>query len=373
VRLDSVSLVRLRLPLVSPFRTSFGEQTTRDLVLVHMVGEHDGARVEGWGENVAGEDPLYSYEFLEASTACTRDHLVPRLFAADDVSPYDVGRLLGPVRGWTMAKCSLEAAVLDAELRAGGTPLGRWLGAERSRVPVGVSVGLHAHIDDTVAAVTGYLADGYGRIKLKIEPGQDIEVVRAVREAIGPDVLLQVDANAAYTLADARHLARLDEFDLLLIEQPFAEDDLVQHAELARRLATPVCLDESITSAKVAADALRLGACSIINVKPGRVGGYIESRRIHDLCVANGVPAWVGGMLESGVGRAANLALAALPGFTLPPDLSASNRYYHDDVTEPFELVDGCLELPTGPGLGIAPSPERLERLGAVTETISRT
>lgn len=372
MRLERVELVRFRLPYVSPFRTSFSEELGRDVVLVHVLGSHAGSDTEGWGELVAGSDPLYSYEFVDASVLCLREHLVPRLFARDDLAAHEVGEVLAPVRGWNMAKAALEAAVLDAELRATGFSLARYLGGVRERIPVGVSVGLHDQIADTVAAVERYLAEGYVRVKLKIAPGEDVEVVRAVRAAVGPGVLLQVDANAAYTLADARHLAKLDEFDLLLIEQPLAEDDLRQHAELARRLNTPLCLDESITSAKVAADALALGACAIVNIKPGRVGGYLEGRRIHDLCRANGVPVWCGGMLETGIGRAANLALASLPGFTLPPDLSASRRYFHEDVTEPFELVDGCLVVPNGPGIGVAPDPERLTRLGATTDVLAR-
>jgi O-succinylbenzoate synthase len=200
--------------------------------------------------------------------------------------------------------------------------------------------------------VEAYVAEGYGRVKLKIEPGWDVAPVRAVRERF-PDLALQVDANAAYTLADARHLARLDEFDLLLIEQPLPEDEVRAHAVLAARLATPVCLDESIVSARSAADAIAMGACAIVNVKPSRVGGYLEARRIHDVCQANGVPVWCGGMLETGLGRAGNVALAALPGFTLPGDISASDRYYRRDITEPFVLREGRLRVPTGPGLGV--------------------
>lgn len=366
MRVEAVELVRFQLPFVSPFRTSFGVQHGRDVVLVHVIGDD----TEGWGENVAGEEPLYSAEFVDASVLALRHHLVPRLFTGGDITPFDVGRLLAPVRGWEMAKAALEQAVLDGELRRQGVSMAAWLGGSRQRIAVGVSVGLHDHIDQTVAAVVRYLDQGYVRIKLKIEPGRDVDLVRAVRDAVGPDVLLQVDANAAYTLADARHLARLDQFDLLLIEQPLAEHDLRQHAQLARQLATPLCLDESITSAQVAADAVALGACSIINIKPGRVGGLLEARRIHDLCQANGVPVWCGGMLETGVGRAANLALASLPGFTLPPDLSASSRYFTGDVTTPFELVDGFLEVPTGLGLGVAPRAEVLTELGASFEML---
>jgi O-succinylbenzoate synthase len=238
-------------------------------------------------------------------------------------------------------------------------------------VACGVSVGIMASVGELLDAVAGYLDDGYVRIKLKIEPGWDVEPVRAVRERFGDDVLLQVDANTAYTLADARHLARLDPFDLLLIEQPLDEEDVLGHAALARVLRTPVCLDESITSAKAAADAITLGACAIVNVKPGRVGGYLEARRVHDVCVAHGVPVWCGGMLETGIGRAANVALAALPGFTLPGDTSASGRYYRADITDPFVLADGHLPVPTGPGIGVTPLTTALAEATTSSEWLS--
>jgi len=366
VHIEAVELVRFQLPLVTPFRTSFGVQEGRDVVLLRVVA--DGT--EGWGENVAGIEPGYSSEFVAASVLVLRDHLVPRLLAVKDVTAAEVGPVLAGVNGWPMAKCALEAAVLDAELRAAGMSLRSYLGGIRPRVSAGVSVGLFDTIDATVAAVDAYLADGYVRIKLKIEPGRDIDLVAAVRDHIGPDVLLQVDANTAYTLGDARHLARLDQFDLLLIEQPLGEHDLRQHAELAAQLRTPICLDESITSAATAADAIALGSCRIVNVKPGRVGGYLEARRIHDVCAAHGVPVWCGGMLETGIGRAANLALASLPGFTLPADLSASDRYFHRDVTPPFVLADGHLTVPAGPGIGVRPDLDVLASLGATTERI---
>jgi O-succinylbenzoate synthase len=368
MRIDAVRLVRFGIPLRSPFRTSFGTQTERDVILVHVVGPDS----EGWGENVAGEEPTYSPEFVAASELVLRDHLVPRLLAVTDVHAADVARLLDGVRGWEMAKCALEAALLDAELRAAGVSLQQHLGGTRARIAVGVSVGIHDEIDQTLHAVERYLADGYTRVKLKIEPGHDVELVGAVRARFGPELLLQVDANAAYTLDDAAHLAELDAFGLLLIEQPLVEGDLLQHAKLAQRLHTPICLDESITSWRVARDAIELGACSIINIKPGRVGGYLEAKRIHDLCVDHGIPVWCGGMLETGVGRAANLALASLPGFTLPPDLSASRRYFEADVTPEFSLVDGCLEVPSGPGIGVAPTPERLVALGATAIELRR-
>ena len=219
--------------------------------------------------------------------------------------------------------------------------------------------------------MAAYLAEGYVRIKLKIEPGWDVEPVRAVREQFGDDVLLQVDANTAYTVRDARHLAELDAFGLLLIEQPLAEEDILGHAELARQMTTPICLDESIVSAQTAAAAITLGACQVVNIKPGRVGGYLEARRIHDVAAAHGVAVWCGGMLETGIGRAANAALAALPGFTLPGDISASDRFYRTDITEPFVIQDGHLTVPTGPGLGVTPIPEILEQVTTSVERIT--
>jgi O-succinylbenzoate synthase len=234
-----------------------------------------------------------------------------------------------------------------------------------------VSVGIMDSVPQLLDAVAGYLDDGYVRIKLKIEPGWDVAPVRAVRERFGDDMLLQVDANAAYTLTDAPHLARLDEFGLLLIEQPLPEDQILAHARLAEHLRTPICLDESIVSAQAAADAIALRACGIVNIKPGRVGGYLEARRVHDVCRAHGVPVWCGGMLESGIGRAANVALAALPNFTLPGDTSASERYFARDLTEPFVLRDGRLEVPAGPGLGVEVDEEYLQSVTTSVEWVA--
>jgi O-succinylbenzoate synthase len=270
-----------------------------------------------------------------------------------------------------MAKAALETAVLDAELRGSGRSFARELGAVHERVPCGVSVGIMGSVGELLDTVGGYLDQGYLRIKLKIEPGWDVEPVRAVRERFGDDVLLQVDANTAYTLGDAPQLARLDPYGLLLIEQPLDEEDVLGHAALAELIGTPICLDESIVSARAAAAAIRLGACRIVNVKPGRVGGYLEARRIHDVCLANGVPVWAGGMLETGLGRAANVALAALPGFTLPGDTSASDRYYRTDITAPFVLRDGHLPVPSGPGLGVEPIPELLDAVTVSSEWLA--
>lgn len=367
MKITGIELRRIAMPLVSPFRTSFGTETARDVLLVRVVGED----AEGWGECVAMSEPLYSSEHVDGAAEVLRRFLVPRLMAGGPLGAHEVAERLAPVKGHRMAKAALETAVLDAELRSEGRSFARELGAVHERVPCGVSVGIMDSVPELLDAVDGYLAEGYLRIKLKIEPGWDVEPVRAVRERFGDDVLLQVDANTAYTLGDAPLLARLDPFDLLLIEQPLDEEDVLGHADLARLVSTPICLDESITSARDAAAAIRLGACRIVNVKPGRVGGYLEARRIHDVCAAAGVPVWCGGMLETGLGRAANVALAALPGFTLPGDTSASGRYFTEDVTEAFVLQDGHLPVPTGPGLGVAPLPDRLAEVTTAVEWVA--
>ncbi|SMG14395.1 O-succinylbenzoate synthase [Agreia pratensis] len=355
MKIERVTLHRLAMPLVRPFETSFGIQTERDVLLVHLVTS-DG--VEGWGECVAGADPVYSSEYVSGCEYVIENYLVPAILAGPDVSAETLDARLGFVVGNRMAKAAVEAAVLDAQLRASGISFGSYLGAVRDEVDCGVSVGIAPSIDELLDEVSGYVSEGYRRIKLKIRPGWDLEPVGAVRALLGDAALLQVDANTAYTREDIDHLRELDQFGLVLIEQPFVEDDIAGHAILAAAIDTPVCLDESITSADIARDAIERDATSIINVKPGRVGGYLESVRIHDVCAERDVAAWVGGMLETGLGRAANVALAALPGFTLPGDTSASRRYYAEDLTEPFELVDGRLRVPTGPGTGVAVRPE---------------
>jgi len=361
MKLTGFELRRMWMPLISPFRTSFGTETTRDVLLVRAVS----TEAEGWGECVAMSGPLYSSEYVDAAADVLRRFFVPALASVE--SAVGVGPALSRFHGHRMAKAAVETAVLDAELRAENRPLARELGAVRDRVPCGVSVGIMDSIGELLDAVGGYLEQGYVRIKLKIQPGWDIEPVRAVREQFG-DILLQVDANTAYTLSDARHLARLDPFDLLLIEQPLDEEDVLGHADLAQQISTPVCLDESITSARAAAAAIRLRACAIVNIKPGRVGGYLEARRIHDVCVANDIPVWCGGMLETGIGRAANVALAALPGCTLPGDTSASDRYYRTDITPPFTLDNGYLPVPTSAGIGIEPLEAELAAVTTSTE-----
>jgi O-succinylbenzoate synthase len=278
--------------------------------------------------------------------------------------------VLRPVHGHQMAKAAIEMALLDAQLRARSESFAHYFGAVRPAVDAGVSVGIHKTIPELLDTVGDYLEQGYRRIKLKIKPGWDVEPVRAVRERFG-NVPLQVDANTAYALSDAAQLALLDPFDLLLIEQPLPEEQVLAHAELARSVRTPICLDESITSAQAAADAIQLGACRIINIKPGRVGGYLEARRIHDLCAEHGLPVWMGGMLETGIGRAGNVAMAAMANFSLPGDTSASDRYYHRDITAPFVLRDGRLDVPAGPGLGVEVDLEFLDSITHWKQTVS--
>jgi o-succinylbenzoate synthase len=364
MKLRAVELRRIQMSLVAPFETSFGVQTERDILLLKVMT--DGA--EGWGECVAGEDPHYSPEYVDGAQHVLVHHLLPRLLDRD-VDAADVATLLGGVHGHNMAKAAIEMAILDSELRSRRESFGHFFGAVRREVDCGVSVGIHASIAELLQTVGAYLEQGYRRIKLKIKPGWDVEPVRAVRERFG-DVPLQVDANTAYRLADAEHLAKLDPYGLLLIEQPLPEEQVLAHAKLARIVRTPICLDESITSLQAAADAIELGACRIINIKPGRVGGYLEARKIHDLCAERGVPVWMGGMLETGVGRAGNVAMAAMPNFTLPGDTSASDRYYRRDITEPFVLHDGRLAVPTGPGLGVDVDQEFVDSITSAVENV---
>jgi o-succinylbenzoic acid (OSB) synthetase len=327
---------------------------------------------EGWGECVAGPDPGFSEEFNEGVWLVLREFVVPALFAAGDVSSRDLDPVLAGIRGNPMARAALVDAFLDAELRAQDVSLAAYLQADRDRVACGVSVGIASTTQDLLDQVAGYLAQGYRRIKLKIEPGTDVERVAAVRGAF-PDTMLSVDANAAYRLDDVDVFHALDAFGLLMVEQPLHQDDLVQHAKLQAQITTDLCLDESIRSAADAAAAIELGACRIVNIKQGRVGGVIEARRVHDVARAAGVPVWCGGMLETGIGRAVNLALAAMPGFTLPGDTSASSRYFTDDLTEPFEMAaDGTMEVPKGPGIGATPRADRLTACTQRVETLTR-
>ena len=365
MKIHEVELRLVSLPLVRPFRTSFGETTTKECILVRVATDE----AEGWGECVCDREPDFSAEFNAGAWEVLRTFLVPALFrAGGDVSAVRVDELFASVRGHPMAKAALLNAVLDAELRASGTSLAGWLGAERDRVACGVSVGITPTTKDLLAQVEGYLSDGYRRIKLKIAPGVDVDRVRVIRER-WPGILLSVDANAAYTLADLDVFRALDDLDLLMVEQPLHHDDLVEHARLQAAIRTDVCLDESIKRPADVTAAIALGSCRIVNIKQGRVGGVLAAREVHDRCRDAGVPVWCGGMLETGVGRATNLALAAMPNFTLPGDTSPSARYFPEDLTEPFVMdPDGSMAVPGGPGIGVTPVGERLDAATSVRE-----
>ncbi len=356
-RARRIELRLVGLPLVRPFRTSFGVSTQKVCILVRIETDH----AEGWGECVADVEPDFSYEFNSGVWELTRELLAPALFRAGDVAAHDLTSVFGFVKGNPMAKASLVNAFLDAELKEKGEHLSAFLGGVRDRVECGVSLGITDTVDTLRDQVIEHLEQGYRRIKLKITPGIDVDRVSAIR-GDHPEILLSVDANAAYTLEQTDVFKALDAFGLLMVEQPLHHQDLVMHARLQEQISTALCLDESIRDAADAAAAISLGACRIVNIKQGRVGGILEARRVHDVCSDAGVPVWCGGMLETGIGRATNLALASMPNFTLPGDTSASARYFEDDITEPFVLAhDGTMDVPHGPGIGVAPRPDRLE------------
>ena len=366
MKLKEIELRVIHLPLVRPFRTSFGTQTSREVLMVKVVNENG---TTGWAECVAMSEPLYSPEYVAGCLDFMKKFLIPALKSKPDITAEDVPVVLKPFLGGQMAKAALETAILDAQLRDQKKSLAAYLGATKSKVECGVSVGIANNLEALGEEVKSYVDAGYRRIKLKIEPGWDIEAVKYIRNLYS-EIPLQVDANQAYSRADGKHLAKLDEFNLLLIEQPLDEHDILGHALLSKEVKTPICLDESIISLQAAEDALALKATTIINIKPGRVGGYIESVKIHDLCLKNKIPVWCGGMLETGIGRAANLALAALPGFTLPGDTSASARYFKQDITTPFVMEDGYLNVPKTPGIGVEPDMDFLEEITTHKEII---
>lgn len=371
MRLHGVELLEVHLPVVDPIVTAAGGEEVRIVLLVRA----DLGETVGWGECVAFHLPYYSSEYIEAAAEVLHRHLVPALANAQEpLTPERVPALLAPVHGHRMAKAALECAVLDAWLRAHDRSLAGWLGGTRAAVDCGVSIGFQDTVERLVETVGGYLDAGYRRIKLKVGPGWDVEPVAAVRAAFGDDIPLQVDANCAYHPGDPDHakaLTALDAYGLQLIEQPFGAELLLAHGDLASRIETPICLDESITSVATLETALAVGACTIVNVKLGRVGGIIAARAIHDRCEEAGIPVWCGGMLESGVGRAANVALASLPNFRLPGDISESRRYFAEDITTPFTMEDGRIAVPTGPGIGVWPDPELLDRLAVKRTTVA--
>ena len=359
MRVEYAVLRHVEMPLKFRFRTSFGETGVKKFLLLELRGEG----LSGWGECVAEEGPFYSPETTSTASSILTAYLLPLVLGKVVASPAAFDEAARRVRGNRMAKAAVECALQDMFARAAGVPLGRSLGGTRDAIEVGVSLGISPTPAETVENVRKHVAEGYKRIKLKIEPGKDADRLAAVREAF-PDITLTVDANAAYTLADADLLRSLDAFRLDYMEQPLHHEDVVAHAELAKTLKTPICLDESIRSAADAEAAIQLGACKVINIKIGRVGGHAEAVRIHDVARAAGIPVWCGGMLEAGVGRAHNVAIASLPGFSKPGDTSSSSRYFEEDIVEPaLEAKDGLMPVPAGPGTGVAIRPDVLGRV----------
>jgi len=367
--IDRIEMRLIAMPLIAPFETSFGVETVEEHIIVRV----DGEGITGWGECVASEGPWYSYETNQTAWHVLRDFLNPLVLQNDLSAPRDFPKLAGRVRGHDMAKAGLEGAVWDWFGKAQKKSLAELFNAAQTterdyatpeKITVGVSVGLQATPKALVERVRAYLAEGYTRIKIKIKPQHDVELVRAVRAEF-PHIRLQVDANSAYTLADADIFRAMDDANLLLIEQPLSNDDIFQHSKLQRELKTAICLDESIHSVEDAEAALDLSACGIINIKPGRVGGFTEAIKIHDLAATRNAPVWCGGMLESGIGRAGNVAIASLPNFKLPGDLSASRRYYHEDIVEPeFEVdTEGKMRVPRGNGVGVEVVMRNLDRV----------
>ena len=372
MRLEQIVMREIRLALKEPFRISSGEIRERRILLLELF---DADGVHAWSECVAGEAPNYSPETIDTAWTMIEQHVAPRALSRAFDHPGEAHELLErDFRGHQMAKAGVEMGLWGLAATRAGEPLGRFIGGTRTEIEVGISLGIQSSPDALVARTLAALKEGYRKVKIKIEPGRDVEWVRAVRAAAGPAAHLMADANNAYTLDDAAHLAGFDELDLLMIEQPLAWDDLVRHAELQKRLRTPLCLDESITSLERAQDMVALRSGRIVNIKPGRVGGYASAIAIHDYCQEMGVPVWCGGMFESGVGRAYNVALASLPNFTLPGDVSPSARYWAADIVAPeWVMHDGLMHVPLDrPGIGVAVDEERVAALTVRTSTLRR-
>jgi O-succinylbenzoate synthase len=368
MRLEVIELRQIEMELIEPFETSGWRETLRPAIIIALHSEG----LTGYGECVAGAGPWYSYETVQTAWHVLKDFIIPAVLGKSFASAEELQVVLGRIRGHPMAKAGLEAAFWDVLAQSKKISLAQALGGTKDRIESGISVGIQKDIPALLAVIETVGArrrrapttQGYRRIKLKVKPGWDSDILRAVRARF-PDIELMADANAAYRLSDARHLKQFDEFRLLMLEQPLDYDDLLDHAALHKELKTPICLDESIKTPEDARTALDIGACTIINIKPGRVGGLCNAKKIHDLCQTRGVPVWCGGMLETGIGRAANVALASLPGFVFPNDISASARYWREDIIEPpFVLEhDGTIAVPTGPGLGVQVVPERLKKV----------
>lgn len=361
MKLSQIELIEIRMPLVHFFETSFGRTVERRIILTKIT-DSDGA--VGWGECTAGETPSYCEEWTESAWWVLKDILGRRVLGREIENAEQVWNLMKPVRGNRMAKAALETAVWDLEAKKIGVPLWKHLGGTQSEIHCGVSIGIQDSVEELLAKIQIELAAGYQRIKIKIKPEWDLEIVRRVRAEFG-NILLTADANSAYTLADIAILKAMDEFNLMMFEQPLAYDDMIDHAVLQSKIATPVCLDESIRSAQDAQKAIDISACKIINLKLGRVGGHSEARRVEKVARENNIDVWCGGMLESGIGRAHNIAMSTLAGFTLPGDVSASARYWHEDIIEPMVETtrNGTILAPSAPGIGFEVIEERINKL----------
>jgi len=351
MNIDKVEISRLKMPLKQPFETSFGRLTFKDFLVVSI---HSGDFV-GYAESASLPYPIYNEETTGTVSYILKEFLIPKLFSVERIKhPTEIHRLFQPIRRNNMAKAVIDGAVWDLYAKHQGISLATALGGDKKEIDVGVSIGIEATVGKVLEKVERFIAEGYKKIKVKIKPGHDIEVVRAIREQFGPDVPLMADANSAYSLDDAPILKQLDQFNLIMIEQPLAHDDIIDHAKLQKQLSTPICLDESIHSVEDARKAIELGSCKIINIKVGRVGGLTEAKKIHDLCKSNNIPVWCGGMLEAGIGRAHNIALSALDNFSIPGDTSASDRYWAYDIVMPEIMLSqpGRLQVPDSPGIG---------------------
>jgi o-succinylbenzoate synthase len=365
MHIERIELRHIKMVLVSPFVTSMGTEYDEEHIIVRV----DADGVTGWGESVAEGTPFYSYETVQTAWHILQDFLIPSILGKDLANIDEAIASYAKVRGHMMAKAGLEAALWDAFAKTKNMPLSKMLGGTRKKIDVGVSIGIQSSIAELVKKVDGYLAEGYKRIKIKISPGYDLQFVEALRREF-PGILLQVDANSAYTLDDINIFKQMDDYNLLLIEQPLGYEDIFDHSKLQRELQTPICLDESIHSLDDTRAAIELDSCRIINIKPGRVGGFTESKLIHDYCASKNIPVWHGGMLESGIGRAGNVALASLPDFTLPGDISASKRYYKEDIVEPEFVVnpDGTMDVPVKPGIGVEVNMKMLDKVTVRSE-----
>ena len=350
LRIEQIALRKIRMPLVHFFETSFGRTTERRIIIVEVRSEG----ISGWGEVTCGENPFYNEEWTDSAWLIVRDFVAPRILGPRFETAADLAALVDHIRGHRMSRGGVEAAVWDLEARIQGLPLAKHIGGGAfAEIPCGVSIGIQDSVPQLLKKIETELQAGYQRIKMKIKPGWDVDVVREVRREF-PKIRLMADANSAYTLAEADRLKCLDEFDLMMIEQPLAHDEIVDHAALQAQLSTPICLDECIRTAHHAEQAIRMRACGIINIKLGRVGGFHEAKRVHDVAQAHGIPVWCGGMLESGIGRTHNIALSTLPNFVLPGDVSASKRYWKRDVIRPEVEVtpQGTIRVPEAPGFG---------------------